>query len=142
MSKTCLRHGPRSRGDKSLGDDSIWFPRTLAHIQAGPWAHGEAAVPGKSHNRAGAPRRRRPSKGLIHIEVRAARRDTALIRAVAETLRGEPERARALRSTLEEALVGPEVKTAFDVFGSDLPEETFADVFDHPRPASWREVEL
>jgi hypothetical protein len=52
---------------------------------------------------------------------------------VAETLRGEPERASALRSTLEEALVGREVRTAFDMFGSDLPDEVFADVFDQPR---------
>ncbi len=28
----------------------------------------------------------------------------------------------------------PEIKTAFDVFGSDLPDEEFAGVFDQPRP--------
>jgi hypothetical protein len=64
-----------------------------------------------------------------------------LIRALAETLRSEPEKAKALRSTLEKALIEPEVKTAFDVFGSDLPDEAFAGVFDQPRPRNWREVE-
>jgi hypothetical protein len=52
---------------------------------------------------------------------------------VAKTLRGEPRRARALRFALEEALVSPEVNTAFDVFGTDLPDEVFTDVFDQPR---------
>ena len=88
----------------------------------------------KSQRRPASTHRRRPaSKGLVQIEVQAPRRDAALIRAVAKTLRGEPERASALRSTLEEALVSTEVKTAFDVFGSDLPDEVFADVFDQPR---------
>ena len=31
------------------------------------------------------------------------------------------------------ALTHPEVKTAFDVFGSELPDEFFAGVFDQPR---------
>jgi hypothetical protein len=29
---------------------------------------------------------------------------------------------------------GVEAKTAFDVFGSDLPDEAFEGVFDQPRP--------
>jgi hypothetical protein len=43
---------------------------------------------------------------------------------------------------LEKALIDPEIKTAFDVFGSDLPDETFAGIFDQPRPRDWREVDL
>jgi hypothetical protein len=35
--------------------------------------------------------------------------------------------------------VGPEVKTAFDVFGSELPDEFFADVFNQPRERGWLE---
>jgi hypothetical protein len=43
---------------------------------------------------------------------------------------------------LEKALIDPEVKTAFDVFGSDLPDEVFAGVFDQPRQVGWRKVDL
>jgi hypothetical protein len=60
---------------------------------------------------------------------------------LAETLRGRAEKAEALRSTLAKALTHPEVKTAF-VFGSELPDEAFAGVFDRPRQGSWREVDL
>jgi hypothetical protein len=86
-------------------------------------------------------RRRAAARGLVRVEVQTARNDVGLIRALAETLRSEPEKAKALRSTLEKALIEPEVKTAFDVFGSDLPDEAFAGVFDQPRPRNWREVE-
>jgi hypothetical protein len=36
----------------------------------------------------------------------------------------------------------PEVKTAFDIFGSELPDEAFASVFDRSRHGNWREVDL
>jgi hypothetical protein len=87
-------------------------------------------------------RRRAAAKGLVRVEVQAARTDAGLIRALAETLRTEPEKAKALRSTLEKALVDPNVETAFDVFGSDLPEEAFAGIFDHERTLSWRKIDL
>lgn len=87
-------------------------------------------------------RRRAAARGLVRIEVQAARADAGLIRAVAETLRSKPEKAKALRSTLEKALVDPEIKTAFDVFGSDLPDDAFAGVFDQTRAREWREVDL
>ena len=57
-------------------------------------------------------------------------------------MRNKPEKAKALRSTLEKALIDAEVRTASDVFGSDLPDEVFAGVFDHPRPRNWRKVDL
>lgn len=87
-------------------------------------------------------RRRAAARGLVRVEVQAAKGDTGLIRALAETLRGEPERAKSLRSTLEKALIDPEVKTAFDIFGSDMHDETFAGVFEQPRQKEWREVDL
>jgi len=87
-------------------------------------------------------RRRAVARGLVRVEVQAAIADAGLIRALAENLRGEPERAKSLRATLEQALIDPEVKTAFDVFGSDLPDEAFAGIFDQPRQKGWREVEL
>jgi len=87
-------------------------------------------------------RRRAAARGIVRLEVQAAKKDAGLIRAVADTLRGKPEKADALRSTLANALIHPEVKTAFDVFGSDLPDEAFDDVFDQPRQRDWREVDL
>ena len=87
-------------------------------------------------------RRRAAARGLVRLEVQAPKRDAGLMRAVAETLRGEPERAKALRSVLESTLFSPAVKTAFDVFGSDLPDQAFAGVFDQPRQKGWREVDL
>jgi hypothetical protein len=38
--------------------------------------------------------------------------------------------------------VQPKAKTAFDVFGSDLPDEVFEGIFDQPRQRGWREVDL
>jgi hypothetical protein len=87
-------------------------------------------------------RRRAAARGFVRVEVQAAKGDTGLIRALAETLRGDPARAKSLRSTLEQALIDPEVKTAFDVFGSDLPDEAFDGVFDRSRKDGWRKVEL
>jgi hypothetical protein len=43
---------------------------------------------------------------------------------------------------LESTLVSPTAKTAFDIFGSDLPDPAFAGVFDQPRQKGWREVDL
>jgi hypothetical protein len=87
-------------------------------------------------------RRRAAARGLVRVEVQAPKKDAGLIRALAETLRGRAEKAAALRSTLAKALMHPEVKTAFDIFGSELSDETFAGVFDQPRQPDWREVDL
>jgi hypothetical protein len=87
-------------------------------------------------------RRRSAARGLVRLEVQTSNRDVELVRAVARTLRGEPEKARALRAALEKALIDPEVKSAFDIFGSELPDENFAGVFDQPRHKSWRAVDL
>jgi hypothetical protein len=86
-------------------------------------------------------RRRIVASGLVRVEVQAAKGDTGLIRALAKTLR-DPKRGKAVRSTLEQALADPEVKTAFDVFGSDLPEDCFAGIFDQPRQKAWRKINL
>jgi len=87
-------------------------------------------------------RRRAAAHGLVRVEVQAPKRDAGLIRVLAETLRGKPEKAAALRSTLAQALIHPEVKSAFDIFGSELPDEAFAGVFDQPRQRDWRELDL
>jgi hypothetical protein len=87
-------------------------------------------------------RRRAAARGLVRVEVQAPKRDAPLIRAVAETLRGRAQEAEALRATLAKALMRAGAKTAFDIFGSDLPDEAFKDIFDQPRQRDWREVEL
>jgi hypothetical protein len=87
-------------------------------------------------------RRRSAAQGLVRVEVQAPKKDAGLIRALAETLRGGAEKADVLRSTLAGALLHPEPKTAFDIFGSDLSDDVFAGVFDQPRHKDWREVDL
>src|SRR5262245_61475087 len=88
-------------------------------------------------------RRRAAARGLVRVEVQARKTDASLIRALAETLRGAPEKAEPLRSTLTRALTTSEVKTAFDIFGSDISDEAFSDVFDQPRQGGdWRKVDL
>jgi hypothetical protein len=87
-------------------------------------------------------RRRAAARGLMRVEVQASKKDVGLIRALAETLRGGTENAEIVRSTLAKAVMHPELRTAFDIFGSELPDETFAGVFDQPRRRGWREVDL
>ena len=87
-------------------------------------------------------RRRAAARGLVRVEVHAARADTALIRMLAATLRGDPRRAKTLRSVLAQALGDGPAESAFDVFGSDIPDEAFAGIFDQPRRKDWRKVEL
>src|ERR1700679_1675437 len=87
-------------------------------------------------------RRRAFAQGLVRVELKADKADAGLLRTLAETLRGDPDRAKSLRSVLEHALIDPQVRTAFDLFGSDLPDEAFAGVFDQPRQKGWREIDL
>jgi hypothetical protein len=104
---------------------------------------GQRQVASKSQRKAtNAHRRRAAARGLVRLEVQAPRKDVELVRAVVQTLRGEPEKAKALRSALEKALVNPVEMTAFDIFGSDLPDEAFAGVFDQPRERDWRNLKL
>jgi hypothetical protein len=87
-------------------------------------------------------RRRAAARGLVRVEVQAPKRDARLIRAVAQTLRGRTKEADALRVTLAKVLTQPEARTAFDIFGSKLPDEAFEGIFDQPRQRDWREIEL
>lgn len=87
-------------------------------------------------------RRRAAARGLVRVEVQAPKKDAGLIRALAETLRGKTQEAEALRATLTKAVMPPELRTAFDIFGSELPDDAFAGVFDQPRQRGWREIDL
>lgn len=87
-------------------------------------------------------RRRASARGFVRVEVQADKVDAGLIRAIAEALRADDSQAKRLRVALEEALVDPKVKDAFDIFGSDLPDEAFDAVFDQPRQGTWREIDV
>ena len=87
-------------------------------------------------------RRRAAARGLVRVEVQAPKKDAGLIRALAETLRGKTKEAEALRSTLTKAVMPPQLSTAFDIFGSELPDDAFTSVFDQPRQGGWRKVDL
>jgi hypothetical protein len=87
-------------------------------------------------------RRRTVAQGLVRVEVQAPKGDTGLIRAVAERLRGNAAKAKSLRSVLEMALSGSDPSSAFDVFGSELPDSAFSGVFNQKRDKKWREAEI
>jgi hypothetical protein len=72
----------------------------------------------------------------------ATKSQPGLIRALTEMLLGKADKAETLRAALARALSPPEARTAFDVFGSDLPDEAFEGVFNQPRQRNWREVDL
>jgi len=73
-------------------------------------------VASKSQRKAtSAHRRRAAARGLVRLEVQAPRKDVEPVRTVVKTLRGEPEKAKALRSAPEEALVNLTEMTAFDI---------------------------
>jgi len=76
------------------------------------------------------------------VEVQAPKADVGLIRALAETLRSDPEKAEAIRASVRSALGSPQEETALDAFGSDLPDEAFEGVFATTRNERWREVDL
>lgn len=79
---------------------------------------------------------------MVRVEVQAQSADAVLIRSLAEVLRTDPAKAEVVRASLRAALRAPEPRTAFDVFGSDLPDEVFEGVFDAPRTDGWRKIEL
>jgi hypothetical protein len=77
-----------------------------------------------------------PSKGMgQHLE-RLAR----VVKRVIETKNGEFEPS--ARAEAAPALQRLRPKTAFDIFGSNLPDETFDGVFPDKRQNGWREVDL
>jgi hypothetical protein len=87
-------------------------------------------------------RRRAAARGLVRVEVQASQKDASLIRALAKKLRDGAEKTEALRFTLAKAVMHPELRDAFDIFGSELPDEAFADVFDQQRQRGWRKDDL
>src|SRR5260370_35083809 len=87
-------------------------------------------------------RRRAAERGFVRVEVQALKKDAGLIRALAETLRGGPEKAEELRSTLAKPRVSPERRTPFDIFGSALPDRVFTGGFDQPAQRGGRMLDM
>jgi hypothetical protein len=46
------------------------------------------------------------------------------------------------REPADEGVSRRREKTAFDIFGSDLPDEVFAEIFEQPRVSGWRDFEF
>ena len=88
------------------------------------------------------PRRRAAAQGLVRVQVQAPTADAALIRKLAQTLRGNSGEAEKVRASVRDALGVPAARTAFDVFGSDLPDEAFDGVFAHVRNRRRRDIDL
>jgi hypothetical protein len=59
-----------------------------------------------------------------------------------ETIGRQAKMSGLSEEILSAILAEPAAKTAFDAFGSDLPDEVFEGVFDQPRELAPREVEL
>jgi hypothetical protein len=97
-------------------------------------------VASKSKIKATRIHRRRAERGLVRVEDTFTK-DAALIGARTEG-RGEADKAEGLRRALPKPLSHPEVRTAFDVFGSELPDEAFEGVFDQRRQQDSRELDL
>ncbi len=87
-------------------------------------------------------RRRAVARGLVRVEVQAAKRILASYALWQKHFAASRAGEKCFDPPWSSALIDPEVKTAFDVFGSDLPDDAFAGIFDQPRQKGWREVEL
>lgn len=87
-------------------------------------------------------RRRAAARGLVRVEVQARAADQSLIRDIARGLRNDGPEAHVLRDRLQKALGTSGPKTAFDIFGSDLPDDLFDGVFGNRRDSGWRPVDL
>jgi hypothetical protein len=68
--------------------------------------------------------------------------DAALIGRILDVLRGDEREAQEFRRAIIAALPGAKPKSTLDVFGSDLPDETFEGVFTEERDSGWRGVDL
>ena len=88
-------------------------------------------------------RRRRRDSGVVRVEVQVPAGDAAIVRDLAAVLRGEAKSAQAMRARLRSAIAEPRAAAVFDIFGSDLPDDSFDGVFEHDRLRDpRRDVEL
>lgn len=85
-------------------------------------------------------RKRELASGYIRLEIRAKAGDAGLIRSLADSLR--TNESDALRARIKEAVGDTEASTAFDIFGSDLPDSCFDGIFERPADTGWRDIEI
>ena len=88
-------------------------------------------------------RTRRRKAGLVRVEVQAPATDAPILRDLAAVLRGDADRARAVRDQLQSIIAKSPATSALDIFGSDLPDAYFEGVFESARRADPpRDVDL
>lgn len=87
-------------------------------------------------------RKRITSRGLVRVEVQASPTDIRLLREIARGLRQETKAASELRRKLQRAVGEEAAQDGFGIFGSDLPDEVFAGVFEQRRDENWRDIDL
>lgn len=87
-------------------------------------------------------RKRVAARGLVRIEVQASPADIRLLREIARGLRSDGQAAGELRRKLQRAVGEKVAHNGFGIFGSDLPDEVFAGVFEQRRDANWRDLDL
>ncbi len=78
-------------------------------------------------------RKRRRQAGLVRVEVQAQATDAPILRDLAAVLRGDADQARAVRTQLQSIVAKPADASAWDIFGSDLPDAYFEGVFEQGR---------
>lgn len=75
-------------------------------------------------------RQRRRDAGVVRIEVQAPAIDAPILRDLAAALRESSRDGQSLRDQLRSIVAKPRAQSAFDIFGSDLPDAYFEGVFD------------
>ena len=88
-------------------------------------------------------RRRRRHGGVVRVEVQVPAIDSAMLRELVAILRSQSDVAQVMRDQLRYILAKPRAASAFEIFGSDLPDACFQGVFERDRRGdSPRDVEL
>ena len=78
-------------------------------------------------------RTRSRKAGLVRVEVQAPATDAPILRDLAAVLRGDADRARAVRDQLQSIINKSPATLALDIFGSDLTDAYFEGVFEQAR---------
>ncbi len=87
-------------------------------------------------------RRRRRESGLVRVELQVPAADVGAVRELATLLRGEAKAAQAARAQLRTVVEKPRAATILDMFGSDLPDAYFDEVFEQRQTDKPRDIDL
>jgi hypothetical protein len=83
-------------------------------------------------------RSRRRDAAMVRVQVQVLAMDAQIIRDIASVFRGDSEAAEALRVQLRSVAVEPRNASAFEIFGSDLPDAYFEGVLGYGRCSDTR----